>query len=69
MSGRQAGWAAVADPMLARKAYFDWNEGKDLTVRQLVLARDFAHLNRFKVAVEELNADLRKAVCKAVQGR
>lgn len=69
MSSRQAGWAAVASPQAAREAYYNWNEGFKLTISELTLARDFAHLNRFRVAVEELNADLRSAVCKAVQGR
>ena len=66
-TSRQAGWSAVAKPEKAREAFDAWQNGDVLDVRRLVLARDFAVLNRKGArVVNAINRALRVATINAV---
>jgi hypothetical protein len=67
-TSRHAGWAAVANPEPARKAFERWANGATLDLRALVLARDYAVMNRrWKGVVGAINRDLRAATLTALE--
>jgi hypothetical protein len=66
---RQPGWSAVANPQKAEDAFNAWcTRSNTLSINELILARDYAVLRgKMKRVIEELNSDLRDAVCASIR--